>query len=159
MSYEIKTYSQKQANVIYSAMKRGDIEVPQSVISDMYEMVGCAEIFNTNDAAYIQEFAAAIKNAVDAIFSNDLESAQNSINSISGIENTTVTELVNDEFDDVIIEIEGKKETCETVDAYSIVEMMEEAGAVVANVFDKWSKEITAIFKIENGSAKFEYVF
>lgn len=75
MAFEMKTYSRKQAGVIYSAMKRGDIEAPKSVISEMYDLVGCVDIFNTNDSSYIENFVAGIKNAIDAIFDNDYASA------------------------------------------------------------------------------------
>lgn len=73
--FEIRTYSRKQAGVIYSAMKRGDIEAPASVISKMYDMVGSVEVFNTNMSVNVENFAAGIKNAIDAIFANDYASA------------------------------------------------------------------------------------
>lgn len=75
MGFEIRTYSRKQAGVIYSAMKRGDIEAPQSVISKMYDCVGSVEVFNTNDSTYFENFAAGIKNAINFIFDNDYAAA------------------------------------------------------------------------------------
>lgn len=75
MGFEIKTYSRKQAGVIYSAMKRGDIEVAPYVISEMYDMVGRVEIYTTNESEYVQEFAAGVKLAIDYIFENDYERA------------------------------------------------------------------------------------
>lgn len=75
MGFEVKTYSRKQAGVIYSAMKRGNIEVEQDVISEMYNLVGGVEVYNTNDASYIESFALSIKGAIDSIFSGDFASA------------------------------------------------------------------------------------
>lgn len=83
MGFEIRTYSRKQAGVIYSAMKRGDIEVPQSVISEMYDCAGSVEVFDTNMSAYIENFASGIKNAIDSIFENDYESATKTLASLA----------------------------------------------------------------------------
>ncbi len=79
MGFEIKTYSRKQAGVIYSAMKRGDIEVDKNVISTMYDLCGSAEVSNTNDPLFIKIFSAGIKNAVNAIFENDYECASKTL--------------------------------------------------------------------------------
>lgn len=76
---EIRTYSRKQAGVIYSAMKRGEIEVSADVISEMYDMAGSAFVSNTNDSSYVESFAAAIKNAVDFIFQNNYASAEKTL--------------------------------------------------------------------------------
>lgn len=75
MGFKVKTYSRKQAGVIYSAMKRGDIEVEQYVISAMYDMVGGVEVYDTNDAYFVESFALSIKGAIDSIFSGDFASA------------------------------------------------------------------------------------
>lgn len=73
--FEIKTYSRKQAGVIYSAMKRGDIDATASVISTMYNWAGSVEVFNTNDSGMVEEFAADIKNAIDFIFADNYAAA------------------------------------------------------------------------------------
>lgn len=75
MGFEIKTYSRKQAGVIYSAMKRGDIEVSADVIATMYDNCGSVEVVNTNQSTFIEDFAAGIKIAVDAIFAKNYDQA------------------------------------------------------------------------------------
>lgn len=72
---QFKTYTRKQAGVIYSAMKRGAIEVSQDVIGRMYDMAGSVEIFNTSQLEGIEKFAAGIKIAIDEIFADDYEAA------------------------------------------------------------------------------------
>ena len=72
---QFKTYTRKQAGVIYSAMKRGAIEVSQDVIGRMYDMAGSVEIFNTCQLEGIEKFAAGIKIAIDEIFADDYEAA------------------------------------------------------------------------------------
>lgn len=76
---EFRTYTRKQAGVIYSAMKRGDIECPKEVISDMYDMAGSVEVFNTNSLGEVESFAAGIRNAIDAIFEGNYESASRTL--------------------------------------------------------------------------------
>ena len=76
---ELRTYSRKQAGVIYSAMKRGDIECPKEVISDMYDMAGSVEVCNTGNLGDVENFAAGIRNAVDSIFAGDYEGASKTL--------------------------------------------------------------------------------
>ena len=72
---QFKTYTRKQAGVIYSAMKRGAIEVSQDVIGRIYDMAGSVEIFYTSQLEGIERFAAGIKIAIDEIFADDYEAA------------------------------------------------------------------------------------
>lgn len=83
MSCEMKTYTKKQAGVIYSAVKRGDVEAPKSVISEMYDLAGCAEIFSEDMAEHIQDFVFGIKHAIDSIFANDYEEATKTLASLA----------------------------------------------------------------------------
>ena len=77
---DVKSYSSKQAGVIYRAYKEGKIEMTREAISEMYDCVGYVEVYNTDDGYRANESIYAIRKAVDAIFAGDYESAQVSIN-------------------------------------------------------------------------------
>lgn len=80
---EVKTYSRKQAGVIYSNVKRGTLSMEKSAISAMYDYAGCAFVSNTNSLAVVEKLAYAIRNAVDAVFAGDLATAQASLDSFA----------------------------------------------------------------------------
>lgn len=69
-------YSRKQAGVIYSASKRGNIELTREQTSMLYD---CADRGATTDSA-TQNMNYCIKCAVSAIFANDFETAQMLVN-------------------------------------------------------------------------------
>ena len=79
----VKTYSKKQAGVIYAAVKRGDVTMGKPAISIMYDMVGGVDVFNTSQLDGIDRVKYAVKNAVDAIFAGDMELAQSCIDNIA----------------------------------------------------------------------------
>lgn len=79
---EIKSFSRKQAGVIYANVKRGTIKMAKEAVSEMYDMVGEAFV-SASDASSIENRIAAIKNAVDFIFAGDIESAQASVDRFS----------------------------------------------------------------------------
>lgn len=81
--YEMRTYSRKQAGVVYRAIKEGKLEMDKNLISKMYDYVGKVEVYGTNDLSYKENFACAIQNIVTAIFENNYKSAQASINNLA----------------------------------------------------------------------------
>lgn len=64
--------SKKQAGVIYSAWKRGEIRAEREVISKIYDY---AEYFVSTDSND-EQLTAFLRSAVDAIFAHDTEKAQ-----------------------------------------------------------------------------------
>lgn len=76
---EIKSFSRKQAGVIYRAIKNKQIYMSRKGISEMYDMCGEVYVFNTNDAQRVQNQIAAIRNAVDAIFCGAFDMAEISL--------------------------------------------------------------------------------
>lgn len=72
----MRTYSQKQANVIYRAFKEGLIDISKSAISKIYDMVGDVEVYNTNQLKGIEEEIYAVRLAVGFIFDNDYKRAE-----------------------------------------------------------------------------------
>lgn len=79
----IKTYSKKQAGVVYAAVKRGDVIMSKTAISIMYDIVGGVDVFNTSQLDGIDRVKYAVKNAVDAIFAGDMELAQSCVDNIA----------------------------------------------------------------------------
>lgn len=75
-----KTYSRKQAGVIYRAWKDGKIEMAKEDANKLYDYVGEIEVYNTNAMKIVETIAYAIRNAVDAIFADNYKAAQVSIN-------------------------------------------------------------------------------
>lgn len=151
MSQMMNSFSRKQAGVIYSANKRGDITVDQGTISYMYDLTEGGVDFNGSKNSDIQSFCLAI----DAIFDNDYEKAQKHINDVAMIEVKEEPEFEDDDFEDVIIE----GERYEVISASDVFEIMEENEESVIEIVDRFSKKVTAIFTIENGTKKYEYVF
>lgn len=77
-----KTYTRKQAGVIYAANKRGNITMTREAISALYDAADGIEVFNTNDGQRANELHYGVKNAIDAIFANDYELAQANLDAI-----------------------------------------------------------------------------
>lgn len=77
-----KTYTRKQAGVIYAAVKRGDLKLEREAISELYDNADGIEIFNTDDAERANDLHYGIKNAIDAIFGNDYAFAQSMLDGI-----------------------------------------------------------------------------
>lgn len=72
---EVKSYSRKQAGVIYRAIKDGKLNMSKGAISEMYDMVGEVYIsMATRD--YMEERIYGVRLAVSAIFENDYEQAE-----------------------------------------------------------------------------------
>lgn len=72
---EIKSFSRKQAGVIYRAFKEGRIEMSKPAVSAMYDM--CGEAFITcGNRDYVENCIAAVQLAVSAIFDGDYGQAQ-----------------------------------------------------------------------------------
>lgn len=80
---EVKTYSRKQAGVIYSNVKRGTLSMEKSAISAMYDYAGGAFVSSTSSLAVVEKLAYAIRNAVDAVFAGDLATAQASLDNFT----------------------------------------------------------------------------
>lgn len=78
---EMKSISRKQAGVIYSNVKRGTIRMSRQAVSEMYDMVGSVFIGSQSMADYYGEQIAALRLAVDAIFNDRIDWAQDSISS------------------------------------------------------------------------------
>lgn len=76
---EIKSFSRKQAGVIYRAIKNKQLFMSREGISEMYDMCGEVYVSNTNDAQRVQNQIAAIRNAVDAIFCGSFDMAEISL--------------------------------------------------------------------------------
>lgn len=76
---DYKTYTTKQAGVVYRAFKEGKIEMTKGDASKLYDFAGSVEVLNTNSAKVVETIAYAIRNAVDAIFAGDYATAQTSI--------------------------------------------------------------------------------
>lgn len=80
---KVKSITRKQAGVIYSNVKRGTIEMSKQAVSAMYDMVGEVFIGSQSMADYYGEQIACLRMAVDAIFNDQLEWAQDNINAFS----------------------------------------------------------------------------
>ena len=78
-----KSYSKKQAGVIYAAAKRGDIKMTRDGISFMYDNADGIEIYDNRTAELAKCLPYSVRNAIDAIFANDYELAQVSIDVIN----------------------------------------------------------------------------
>lgn len=78
---EMKSISRKQAGVIYSNVKRGTIHMSRQAVSEMYDMVGSVFIGSQSMADYYGEQIAALRLAVDAIFNDQIDWAQDNISS------------------------------------------------------------------------------
>lgn len=78
---EMKSISRKQAGVIYSNVKRGTIQMSKQAVSEMYDMVGEVFIGSQSMADYYGEQIACLRMAVDAIFNDQLDWAQDNISS------------------------------------------------------------------------------
>lgn len=72
---EVKSYSCKQAGVIYRAIKDGKLTMSNDAISDMYDMVGEAFITMANRDR-VEECIYGVRLAVTAIFDNDYAQAE-----------------------------------------------------------------------------------
>lgn len=80
---QVKSITRKQAGVIYSNVKRGTIQMSKQAVSAMYDMVGEVFIGSQSMADYYGEQIACLRMAVDAIFNDQLEWAQDNINAFS----------------------------------------------------------------------------
>lgn len=75
-----KSYSKKQAGVIYRSIKSGKLSMSREAISAMYDNVDYVEVYDNKTAEMAKYGIAHIKIAVDAVFADDFETAQRSIN-------------------------------------------------------------------------------
>ena len=80
---EVKTYSRKQAGVIYSNVKSGTLSMEKSAISAMYDYAGGAFVSNTSSLAVVEKLSYALRNAVDAILPGDMELAQSCVDNFA----------------------------------------------------------------------------
>ena len=76
---EVKSYTNKQANVLYHAAKEGFIRVSQGVIATLYENVDSITCYSTHDYGEVKEAVACVRKAVTAIFIGDYMCAQRCI--------------------------------------------------------------------------------
>ena len=77
-----KTYSRKQMGVVYRAMKEGKLSIDKVDVSYLYDMCDGIECWNTNDSSRAEKLFYGMRNALDAIFAGDYESAQVSIDNM-----------------------------------------------------------------------------
>jgi len=68
--------SRKQANVIYSNVKQGKLEMDKTDVSVMYSIAKDCSIGHYQTAATFHELVLMIREMLDAIFSNDVKKAQ-----------------------------------------------------------------------------------
>lgn len=80
MSTGTKSYSKKQAGVIYRSIKSGKLHMSKDAISAMYDGVDYIDVYDERTLNMAKYGIKLIKNAVDSIFADDFEGAQMSIN-------------------------------------------------------------------------------
>ena len=80
MAQAIRTYSRKQAGVIYRNVKEGKLEMSKAAISAMYDNCDGMDVYNNATADFAQYGIGMIRKTVDAIFANDFDKAQYEIN-------------------------------------------------------------------------------
>ncbi len=85
MSSSAKSYSRKQAGVIYRAIKEGKIEMSKDAISAMYDNCDYIDVYSRLTADLAINGVPAIKNAVTFIFEGNYENAQVSINNFASL--------------------------------------------------------------------------
>ena len=73
-----KTYTRKQAGVIYRACKEGKLSLDKECISVIYDL---ADEY-VSDVTNGQKLSAGIRDAIDRIFANDYKGAQTAIDMI-----------------------------------------------------------------------------
>ena len=71
-------FTKKQISVIYGCAKRGELKVEKWIMSNMYNL---ADFYGYDDNGSVASEEAEIKNIIEAVFSKNMEQAQERINS------------------------------------------------------------------------------
>lgn len=70
-------FSKKQISVIYGKAKGGELKVEKWIMSELYNL---ADYYGTDSNKSVERAEAKIMSILNAVFSNDLEDAQDMIN-------------------------------------------------------------------------------
>lgn len=79
----MKSYSKKQANVIFANVKNGKLQAPENFARTLYAY---ADLYSMNWQQFELDMVRAIRNAVSAIFDNDIKEAQYQLDNFFAIE-------------------------------------------------------------------------
>lgn len=85
MSSTAKSFTRKQANVIYRSIKEGKIEMSKEAVSAMYDNVEYIDVYDSATADMAMYGVKAIKAAVTCIIEGNYETAQKIINDFEEI--------------------------------------------------------------------------
>lgn len=122
-----KSYSKKQAGVVYAANKRGEIKASDKLISTMYDFADYSANFpNPTDA----DACDCIRAAVDAIFAHDYAEAQRMVDAaarrweVEIVETVEAVETVEQEAEETTEETteEAMTETETTRTVYTVTD-------------------------------------
>lgn len=80
-----RSYSRKQAGVVYAASKRGDVNMTREAVALVYDCIGEIEVYDGRTADIAKNLPMAVHNMVDAIFAGDYATAQVSADVINEI--------------------------------------------------------------------------
>lgn len=105
-------FTRKQANIIYAAIKRGEIKMVKRDVNRMYNLVG---VRGFNLSAEDCEFLGKLDNVITAIFDSRLDVANGLLNGETWRKERVATDKVIDEWLNVF--------TDELVPIYETVEM------------------------------------
>ena len=106
-------FTRKQANIIYAAIKRGEIKMVKRDVNRMYNLVG---VRGFNLSVEDCEFLGKLNNVIAAIFDSRLDVANGLLNGETWRKDYVTTDKVVDEyFDDLFVnDIVTIYETVET---------------------------------------------
>ena len=76
----MKAYTRKQMGVIYRAVKEGKLSIDKADVSYLYDWADKDfQVFNTDDQRLFEKMHYGMKNAIEAVFAGNYESARVSI--------------------------------------------------------------------------------
>lgn len=79
----MKSYSKKQAGVVFANVKNGKLSAPADFAKSLYAY---ADVYAMNWEQFEIDMVNAIRDTVSAIFAGDMEEAQNKLDRFYGIQ-------------------------------------------------------------------------